>query len=78
MSRFRGRYDYTIDAKGRVNIPSKFRKSLSPEAAETFVICQGPGRCLRAYPQDVWDRYEDELGFSASDAGGLKAPAAAL
>lgn len=61
MSRFRGRFDYTVDAKGRVNIPSKFRKSLCPEAVETFVICQGPGNCLRAYPQDVWDRVEDEL-----------------
>jgi MraZ protein len=61
MSRFRGRFDYTVDAKGRVNIPSKFRKALSPEAAETFVICQAPGNCLRAYPQDLWDRYEDEL-----------------
>jgi MraZ protein len=60
-SHFRGRYDYTADAKGRVNIPAKFRKSLNPEAAETFVICRGPGKCLRAYPQDVWNTYEDEL-----------------
>ena len=60
-SHFRGRYDYTADAKGRVNIPAKFRKSLNPEAGETFVICRGPGKCLRVYPQDVWNTYEDEL-----------------
>jgi MraZ protein len=61
MSRFRGRFDYAIDDKGRVNIPAKFRKALSPEANETFVVCRGPNNCLRAYAQDVWNRYEDEL-----------------
>jgi MraZ protein len=61
MSRFRGRYDYCIDDKNRVNIPAKFRKSIDPEAAETFVICRAPGGCLRAYAQNVWNRYEDEL-----------------
>jgi len=61
MARFRGRFDYTIDAKGRFNIPAKFRKSLSPEADETFVVVRGPHRCLRAYPQDEWQKVEDEL-----------------
>jgi MraZ protein len=61
MSRFRGRYDYTIDAKGRVNVPAKFRKALAPSADETFVICRGPDRGLRAYPQDAWEEFEDRL-----------------
>jgi MraZ protein len=61
MSRFRGRYDYAIDEKGRVNIPAKFRKALSPDANETFIICRAPNGCLRAYAQDVWNKYEDEL-----------------
>jgi len=61
MSRFRGRFDYTLDAKGRLNIPAKFRKALSPEASETFVVCRAPNGCLRAYAQDVWNKYEDEL-----------------
>jgi MraZ protein len=61
MSRFRGRYDYSIDSKGRVNIPAKFRKTLDPDAHETFVICRAPSGCLRAYAQNVWNNYEDEL-----------------
>ncbi|MBD3314625.1 MAG: division/cell wall cluster transcriptional repressor MraZ [Chitinivibrionales bacterium] len=61
MSRFRGRFDYTIDAKGRINVPAKFRKALSPAADETFVICRGPDRGLRAYPQDAWEKFEDSL-----------------
>jgi MraZ protein len=61
MSRFRGRYDYSIDQKGRINIPSKFRKLLSPEAEETFVICRAPDGCLWAYPKDEWEKFEDSL-----------------
>ncbi len=63
MSRFRGSYNYSLDEKGRTNIPAKFRKALEPDANETFVICRAPNRCLRAYPQDAWDRYEDELAL---------------
>ena len=61
MARFRGRFDFSIDQKGRINIPSKFRKMLSPEAEDTFVICRAPDNCLRAYPKDEWERYEDTL-----------------
>jgi len=61
MSRFRGRYDFSIDQKGRINIPSKFRKLLSPAAEETFVICRAPDGCLWAYPKDEWEKFEDSL-----------------
>ncbi|MBD3321611.1 MAG: division/cell wall cluster transcriptional repressor MraZ [Chitinivibrionales bacterium] len=61
MSRFRGKFEYSIDSKGRVSMPAKFRRVLSPEAQETFVTCLTPNKCLRAYPLDAWERYEDEL-----------------
>jgi MraZ protein len=61
MARFRGRYNFSIDEKGRINIPSKFRKLLSPEADETFVVCRAPDGCLWAYPKDEWEKFEDKL-----------------
>lgn len=61
MSRFRGRYDYSIDEKGRINIPAKFRKLLAPEAEETFVVRLAPDGCIRVHPLDVWHLYEDKL-----------------
>jgi MraZ protein len=61
MAGFHGKYDYSIDVKGRVNIPAKFRKSLAPDAADTFIICRAPDKCLRAYPQNVWSAYVAEL-----------------
>lgn len=61
MSSFRGSYDYSIDSKGRINVPAKFRKALNPEAEETFVIVPAPDKCLRAYPLDSFKRFEQEL-----------------
>jgi MraZ protein len=61
MAKFRGRFDFSIDQKGRINIPSKFRKLLSPAAEETFVVCRAPDGCLWAYPKDEWERFEDSL-----------------
>jgi MraZ protein len=61
VTMFHGRFDYSIDSKGRVNIPSKFRGTLNSSAEETFTICRAPGGCLRAYPHDIWKVYEKEL-----------------
>lgn len=61
MARFRGTFNYSIDSKGRVNIPSKFRNLLSEEGNDTVIICRGPDRCLRAYPLDSWEKFEEEL-----------------
>jgi len=61
MARFRGRYDFSIDEKGRINIPSKFRRLLSPEAEDTFVISRAPDGCLWAYPMNEWEKFEESL-----------------
>ena len=43
-----GRYEQTIDAKGRVNIPSKFRSALG----EAFVAAVGDEECVCIYPME--------------------------
>jgi MraZ protein len=67
MTRFIGEYHYTVDAKGRLNIPAKFRKVVSPEADETFVVCRAPGGCLRAYPKDEWVLAEQRIRARAEN-----------
>lgn len=61
VTRFHGSFNYSIDNKGRVNIPARFRSVLNPAARETFIICRAPDGCLRAYPNDLWEIYEEEL-----------------
>lgn len=61
MAFFKGQEIYSIDAKGRVNIPSKMRKSLSPLAVDTFAITRGQDECIVAYPLDEWIKYEERF-----------------
>ena len=54
---FIGEYNHTIDAKGRLIIPSKFRELLGEE----FVLTKGLDGCLSIYPMDEWEAFEDKL-----------------
>jgi len=61
MSSFKGSYMYAVDEKGRVNLPSKLRKYVSPEANDAFVITRGFEKCLFIYPVDEWNKLEENL-----------------
>lgn len=58
---FKGQETYSVDAKGRVNIPAKMRRVLEPEAQDTFVLTRGTDRCIVAYPLNEWKRYEERF-----------------
>lgn len=61
MSFFKGQESYSIDSKGRVNIPAKMRRTISPEAKDTFTVTRGLERCVVAYPMDEWRHYEERF-----------------
>jgi MraZ protein len=61
MSSFKGSYGYSVDSKGRINIPAKLRKYVSLEANDTFVITRGYERCLSVYPLDEWNMLEQSI-----------------
>ena len=58
---FIGEYSYTVDTKGRINIPSKFRSSLSKENKNSLVVTRGMDKCVWVYPLVIWKSIEDEL-----------------
>tara|TARA_B100001250_G_scaffold321603_1_gene284727 strand:+ start:326 stop:790 length:465 start_codon:yes stop_codon:yes gene_type:complete len=58
---FIGEYTYSLDTKGRINIPSKFRQSLSMENDKTFVISRGLDLCIYVYPLLIWKDIESNL-----------------
>ncbi|MFQ6607712.1 MAG: division/cell wall cluster transcriptional repressor MraZ [Fidelibacterota bacterium] len=58
---FTGEFLYSLDDKGRVNIPSKFRSSLSPDNDSTFIITKGMDPCVVAYPATEWRKVEEGL-----------------
>ncbi len=57
MASFLGTHRHTIDSKGRLSIPSKFRKA----TGEVFVVTRGLDGCLFLYPKDEWGRLEEKL-----------------
>ncbi len=58
---FIGEYSYALDAKGRINIPSKFRSTLSKDNERSLVATRGMDRCIWVYPLIVWQSIENEL-----------------
>ncbi|MTH52629.1 division/cell wall cluster transcriptional repressor MraZ [Bacillus mangrovi] len=54
---FMGEFQHTIDAKGRMIVPAKFREGLG----ESFVLTRGLDQCLFGYPMAEWIIMEDKL-----------------
>lgn len=54
---FMGEYNHTVDAKGRVIVPSKFREQLGEE----FVVTKGLDGCLFVYENTEWKALEEKL-----------------
>ena len=54
---FMGEYNHSIDPKGRLIIPSKFREILGDE----FVVTKGLDGCLFVFPNDEWQAFEEKL-----------------
>ena len=54
---FYGEYQHSIDAKGRVIIPSKFRDELG----QKFILTKGLDNCLFAYSSEEWYNLETSL-----------------
>lgn len=54
---FMGEYNHTIDAKGRLIVPSKFREALGDE----FVVTKGLDGCLFVYDNKEWTAFEEKL-----------------
>jgi len=64
---FIGEYQHTLDSKGRVFIPARFRDGLG----ERFIVTKGLDRCLFAYSPGEWQILEEKLKrlpFARADA----------
>lgn len=58
---FRGQSDQSIDAKGRITLPVKFRDILEQKFDNLLIVTKYPDNCLVAYPVEVWEEYERAL-----------------
>lgn len=68
---FYGEYQHTLDNKGRVIIPAKFREIFKERYAEKFYITRGLDQCLFVFTEDTWKQQEKkfrEMSFTRSEA----------
>lgn len=64
---FMGEYNHSVDTKGRMIMPAKFREQLGEE----FVVTKGLDGCLFVYPQEEWNNIEAkfrEVPMTTKDA----------
>lgn len=64
---FKGEYNHTLDAKGRIIVPAKFRETLG----DLFVVTKGLDGCLFVYPNSEWENIENkfrEIPLTTKDA----------
>jgi MraZ protein len=54
---FLGQYEHSLDKKGRIIMPSRFREDLG----DPFVITFGLDRCLFVYPMEEWQKLANNL-----------------
>jgi len=58
---FRGRFEHTIDGKGRISIPAKFREILTKKYEDRVVVTNFD-HCLIAFPEEEWSMLEQKAG----------------
>lgn len=54
---FTGEYEHSIDTKGRIIVPAKYREELGEE----FVVTLGLDGCLFVYPNNEWEAFVEKL-----------------
>ena len=54
---FRGHFDYSLDAKNRLNVPPKFRAAFS----DGVVLARGLEPCVWLWPPAAFDRFTDQV-----------------
>jgi MraZ protein len=58
---FSGRYEYTIDDKGRLSVPAKFRDTLLSHYGQTLIVTNHLDGCLVAYPAKEWEALQNRI-----------------
>ena len=58
---FQGASSLSLDAKGRLSFPTRYRDALSTLAANQLTLTKHPHGCLMVFPRPEWDRFRDRI-----------------
>ncbi len=63
---FRGVTTLSLDTKGRLTIPSRYRDELSSQGDGRVVVTVDPSKCLLLFPLPEWEPIEKKLNSLSS------------
>lgn len=67
---FYGEYEHTIDRKGRVIVPAKFRQAFKDNDITSLFVTRGLDGCLFLFPESEWRTVEarfKQIPFTKSE-----------
>jgi len=65
---FQGASALTLDAKGRLSVPSKYRDALQGQAEGRVTITKHPDGCLLLFPRPEWEVFRNKIAALPMDA----------
>jgi len=69
---FQGASQLTLDGKGRISIPSRYRDVLMAQCDGRLTLTRHPDGCLLVYPRPVWEARRETLAVLPYDARALQ------
>ena len=58
---FQGASSLSLDAKGRLSVPTRHRDVLSATAAGQLTVTKHPHGCLMVFPRNEWEKFRDRI-----------------
>ncbi len=58
---FKGRFEHTVDEKGRTSLPARYRERLADAGESRIVITTALDPCLVAYSLKEWEAFEERV-----------------
>ena len=58
---FQGASSLSLDAKGRLSVPTRHRDVLSATAAGQLTVTRHPHGCLMIFPRPAWEQFRERI-----------------
>ncbi len=69
---FQGSSALTLDAKGRINVPTRHRDALVEQARGCLTMTRHPDGCLLMYPRLEWEKKREQIAAFPMQARSLQ------
>lgn len=69
---FQGPSSLSLDAKGRLSVPTRHRDVLQATAAGQLTITKHPDGCLWVFPRPEWEKFREKIAALPMSAQGIK------